>query len=156
MSMCARFFTTGHLRLYLDLRAALKVQPSNTEALEELLSVLSSQSPPPPAPSYPDEAASSSVGATSAAPRNIPSSNHNPQIPKPKSQKPLPFGRTKADDRKLKIVPIPVMFEVPKYIPGDPSSTLKATRAQKVKNVTTKTETFVYPSWEKYTVKLVA
>ncbi|KAN0092589.1 hypothetical protein V8E55_003373 [Tylopilus felleus] len=139
-----------------DLRAALKIQPSNAEALEELLSLLSSQSSSSPFSSYPDEAASSSVGGTSATPRNIPSTNHNLQIPKSKSQKSLPFARTKADDRKLKIMLIPVMFEVPEYTPGDPSSTLKSTRAQRVKNVTTKTETFICPSWEKYTVKHVA
>ena len=150
-------FTTVCLKFYSDLRAALKIQPSNTEALEEMLSLLSSpQSSALPTSSYPDEATSSSVGGTSATPRNIPSSNYNPQIPKPKSQKPLPFARTKADDRKLKLMAIPVMFEVPEYIPGDPSSTWKATRAQRVKDVTTKTETFVYPSWEKYTVKHVA
>lgn len=145
---------TVYLRVHADLRAALKIQPSNTEALEELLSLLSSQSSSSP-PTYPDEATSSSVGGTSATPRT-PASNYNPQLPKPKSQKPLPFARTKADDRKLKIMPIPVLFEVPEYVAGDPSSTFKATRAQKVKSVTTKTETFVYPSWEKYTVKHVA
>ncbi|KAF8124798.1 hypothetical protein EV363DRAFT_701277 [Boletus edulis] len=136
-----------------DFRAALKIQPSNTEALEELLSVLSSQTSSSPTSSYPDEATSSAVGGTSATPRNTPLTNNNFQTPKPKPPKPLPFARTKADDRKLKIMAIPVMFEVPGYIPGDPSSTLKSTRAQKVKNVTTKTETFVYPTWEKYTVK---
>lgn len=149
-------FTTACLRFHPDLRAALRIQPSNTEALEEMLSLLPSQSSPPLTPLYPDEATSSSVGGTSATPRNIPLSNHNYlQIPKPKSQKQLPFARTKADDRKLKIMPIPVMFEVPEYIPGDASSTWKSTRAQRMKNVTTKTETFIYPSWEKYTVKQV-
>ncbi|KAH0833443.1 hypothetical protein J3R83DRAFT_12558 [Lanmaoa asiatica] len=138
-----------------DLRAALRIQPSNTEALEEMLSLLPSQSLPL-TPSYLDETASSSIGGTSATPRDIPPSNHNRlQIPKSKSQKQLPFARTKADDRKLKIIPIPVMFEVPEYVPGEPSSTWKSTRAQRVKNVTTKTETFVCPSWEKYTVKQV-
>lgn len=139
-----------------DLRAALRIQPSNAEALEEMLSLIPPQSPLGSIPPYPDEAASSSVGGTSATPRNTPASNLNHvQIPKPKPQKQLPFARTKADDRKLKIMPIPVMFEVPEYASGDPSSSWKSTRAQKVKNVTTKTETFVYPSWEKYTVKQV-
>lgn len=149
-------FMTACLRFYSDLRAALRVQPSNTEALEEMLSLLPSESSPPLTPLYPDEATSSSVGGTSTTPRSIPLSNQNHfQIPKPKSPKQLPFGRTRADDRKLKIMSIPVMFEVPEYIPGDPSSTWRSTRAQKVKNVTTKTETFIYPSWEKYTVKQV-
>lgn len=121
-----------------------------------MLSLLPTQPSLSPTPPYPDEATSSSVGGTSAAPRDIPMSNHNLlQVPKPKTQKQLPFARTKADDRKLKIMPIPVLFEVPEYVPGDPSSTWKSTRAQRVKNVTTKTETFVYPSWEKYTVKQV-
>lgn len=144
-----------HIRAFhTDLRAALRIQPTNTEALEEMLSLLPSSLSP--TPSYTDEATSSSVSGTSATPRNTPLSNHNLlQIPKPKSQKQLPFARTKADDRKLRIMPIPVMFEVPKYVPGDPSATWKSTRAQKVRNVTTRTETFVYPSWEKYTVKQV-
>jgi len=139
-----------------DLRSALRIQPTNTEALEEMLSLLPSQSSLLPPPSSAEEATSSSVGGTSATPRSIPLSNPNHlQIPKPKSQKQLPFARTKADDRKLKIMPMPVMFEVPEYVPGDPTATLKSTRAQKVKNVTTKTETFMYPSWEKYMVKQV-
>ena len=143
----------GCLRLHTDLRSALRIQPSNTEALEEILSLLPSQSSVSPTPSYADGATSSSLCGTSATPCKIPLPNHNLQTPKPKSQKQLPFARTKADDRKLKIMSMPVMFEVPEYVPGDPSATLKSTRAQKMKNVTTKTETFVYPSWEKYTVK---
>lgn len=100
---------------------------------------------PPPSPSYHNEAASSSVGGISATLHSATPSNHDRlQLASPKPSKQLPFARTKADDRKLKIVPLPVMFEVPEYIPGDPSSSWKSTKAHKVKNVTTKTETFSF------------
>jgi len=77
------------------------------------------------------------------------------QLPKSKASKPLPFPRTNEDDKKLKIVFIPVLFEVPEYVSGDPSAMWKSMKAKKMKSMTTKTETFVYPSWEKYTVKQV-
>ncbi|KIJ62920.1 hypothetical protein HYDPIDRAFT_182579 [Hydnomerulius pinastri MD-312] len=140
-----------------DLRSALKIQPTNTEALDEMLSLLPPEPSPPPSPSYHNEAASSSMGGSNSATLQLPvPSNHDRlQLPKSRQPKQLPFARTKADDRKLKIMPIPVMFEVPEYMPGDPSATWKSTKALKVKNVTTKTETFLFPSWEKYTVKQV-
>ncbi|KAF9231129.1 hypothetical protein BU15DRAFT_56546 [Melanogaster broomeanus] len=140
-----------------DLRAALRIQPSNTEALEEMLSLLPPDRSPPPSPLYPDEAASSSLGGGTSATLHCPTppDHDHLHLHRPKPAKQLPFSRTKADDRKLKIMPIPVMFEVPEYIPGDPSSTWKSTRAHRVKNVTTKTETFLFPSWEKYSVKHV-
>ncbi|KAH7884830.1 hypothetical protein F5I97DRAFT_1507880 [Phlebopus sp. FC_14] len=140
-----------------DLRSALKIQPSNAEALEEIMSLLLPlDTSTPPSQQSPVYEASSSAGGTSAALQPPPPSNHDRlQLPKPKQPKQLPFARTKADDRKLKIVPIPVMFEVPEYIPGDPSATWKSSKAQKVKNLTTTTETFLFPSWEKYTVKQV-
>lgn len=134
-----------------DLRAALRIQPGNQEALEELLSLIPHEAS--------DDLSASSLAASSSgatSPHRPAPSNHNRlQLPKSKSFKPLPFTRTKGDDKKLKIVPIPVFFEVPEYVPGDPSAMWKSMKAKKVKNMSTKTESFVYPSWEKYTVKQV-
>ncbi|KAL4066725.1 hypothetical protein J3A83DRAFT_220880 [Scleroderma citrinum] len=134
-----------------DIRAALRIQPSNPEAREELLSLI------PLEPS--DNLAASSLAASSSGAtllnRPAPSNHDCLQLPKSKGFKSPPFPRTKGDDKKLKIVPIPVLFEVPEYVPGDPSAMWKSMKAEKMENMTTKTESFVYPSWEKYTVKQV-
>ncbi|KAG6334799.1 hypothetical protein ID866_4288 [Astraeus odoratus] len=134
-----------------DLRAALRIQPNNPEALEELMTLI------PLEPSD-DVTASSEVASSSGAAMvsRLPPSNHDRlQLPKPKTFKPLPFPRAKEDDQRLRIVFIPAIFEVPEYVSGDPSAMWKSMKAQKMKNMTTKTETFVYPSWEKYTVKQI-
>ncbi|KAF8155339.1 hypothetical protein K438DRAFT_1910135 [Mycena galopus ATCC 62051] len=118
-----------------DLRAILKLQPTNTEALQELLALVP---PPPPSPTSASTPLASSASTTSlsspAEPSPSPSSStapvpsnshsrenshaHHPTDPldqererlgvaKPKQPKPLPFARTRADDRKLKIVVVP-------------------------------------------------
>ncbi|KAF7335449.1 Outer envelope protein 64, chloroplastic [Mycena venus] len=103
-----------------DLRAILKLQPTNTEAIEELLALV-----PPPSPTSSltfasctstSTSTSSSSSRSAAEPSQSHSHSHNPEqlllherlgIGKVKPPKPLPFGRTRADDRKLKIVLVP-------------------------------------------------
>ncbi|KAH7921028.1 hypothetical protein BV22DRAFT_1132596 [Leucogyrophana mollusca] len=162
-----------------DLRAALKIQPSNSEAIAELLSLL----PPEQATPSPPSASSSSAPSNSSSLQR-PSNSDRLQLPKPKPPKQLPFARTWGDDRKIKIVAVPVTFEVP--VPdascplppalakasgsSHPSSTKTnpqpspaGPKAAKPKaeipnsgvKVKTQKESFVFPSWEKYVVKQV-
>ncbi|KDQ58995.1 hypothetical protein JAAARDRAFT_649876 [Jaapia argillacea MUCL 33604] len=127
-----------------DYRAALKIQPNNTEALAELISLL----PPDPTP---QKASSSSFSSSSMpssssssfAPSSSSSSSFHPthsasssfsgngssnsldylRIPKSKPLKPLPFARTEADDRKLKISLTPMTIDMPVdsfFVPRNP------------------------------------
>lgn len=129
-----------------DLRAALKIQPTNTEALDELLSILPPEDSSNLGPSSSSLATSSS--STSPAPRNVTSLYDHLHLPKPKQSKQLPFARCSADDRKIKVASIPVSYEVPVTPSGKTATELKS------KDLKTRTESFIFPSWEKYTVKL--
>ncbi|KAJ7765859.1 hypothetical protein DFH07DRAFT_1014354 [Mycena maculata] len=77
-----------------DLRALLKLQPSNTEALHELAALL-----PPPSPSSSPPATSSSDASAELYARL--------GLPRPKPPKAPPFPRTKMDARRLKVVLVP-------------------------------------------------
>lgn len=133
-------------KLLLDLRAALKIQPSNSEALDELISILPPDDSSRLAPSSSSLATSSS--STSPAPRNAGSLYDHLHLPKLKQPKQLPFPRSSNDDRKIKVSSIPVSYEVPLMSAGKASTELKS------KDLKTRTESFIFPSWEKYTVRL--
>lgn len=94
-----------------DLRAALKVQPTNEEAMAELISLLpperllkskpkSKLEPSPPAQS---SSSSSKQPESESAPKLAEVNGKQ----RPKQPKQPPFTRTRADDRKLKVVLIP-------------------------------------------------
>ncbi|KAJ7183662.1 hypothetical protein C8R46DRAFT_1308562 [Mycena filopes] len=89
-----------------DLRAILKLQPTNTDAIEELLALL-----PPPSPSKSIASAAPSSSSSSshavAAPSNRPELHERLGIAKPKPPKPLPFARTRGDERRLQVVLVP-------------------------------------------------
>lgn len=129
-----------------DLRAALKIQPSNNEALDELLSILPPDDSSRLAPSSSSLATSSS--STSPAPRNAGSLYDHLHLPKLKQPKQLPFARSSNDDRKIKVSSIAVSYEVPLMPAGKTSTELKS------KDLKTRTESFIFPSWEKYSVRL--
>jgi hypothetical protein len=129
-----------------DLRAALKIQPSNNEALDELLSILPPDDSSRLAPSSSSLATSSS--STSPAPRNAASLYDHLHLPKLKQPKQLPFARSSHDDKKIKVSSIPVSYEVPLMPAGKISTELKP------KDLRSRTESFIFPSWEKYTVRL--
>jgi len=77
----------------------------------------------------------------------------------------VPFPRTTADEQKLKIILVPMTVEVPVYIPTldpEPMTPLSRTPAhifrkekQKLKqgDVKMRSETFLYPNWERYAVR---
>ncbi|KAJ6578078.1 hypothetical protein B0H19DRAFT_575094 [Mycena capillaripes] len=104
-----------------DLRAILKLQPTNTEAVQELLALV-----PSPTSSFISAGSSSPTASTFTSSASGSSSSHEPEpsssshtaepeshlherlgIAKPKPPKALPFARTRMDERRLKIVLVP-------------------------------------------------
>ena len=142
------------LTLISDLRAVLRLQHSNTEALAEILALCPLEAPPIEHPVA--SGSSSSQPSSSAAP---PTHNHI-WIPTPKASKPLPFPRSPTDDRKLKISTIPITVEIPVDLPlfapaAGASSASHKMGAEPPPGRTVK-QTFSYPTWERYLVKKVS
>ncbi|KAH9933557.1 uncharacterized protein BXZ73DRAFT_46327 [Epithele typhae] len=134
-----------------DLRAVLRLQPSNSEALTEICLLCPSE-----AARIEQPVAS---GSSSSAPPPVQGSTW---IPAPKVPKPLPFARGVLDDRKLKISTIPITVEIPEDLSifaadtASPSKT-KATATANADALKTSSgrmmkQTFQYPSWERYMV----
>ncbi|CAL1715752.1 unnamed protein product [Somion occarium] len=169
-----------------DIRAVLRLHPSNKEAQAELAALVPpdtgpasagstrvSQKPPSPSPSSSKAASSSNPAASSssstAPPPSSTSSKTIPHRPGRLKQKASPFPRTEADDRKLKIsclpltVDIPAMCDLLAYANSRPKSG-KENKGKKTQSSTftapngvqTTTETFSYPSWDRYVVKRVS
>ncbi|KAG5646497.1 hypothetical protein DXG03_003262 [Asterophora parasitica] len=196
-----------------DLRAVLKVQPTNVEALAELASLLPPERPKPKPkpnidqpnidqPGIPDALSSSSASSRPIAPpQSSPSSSSsskpgpNPEsLPKADSKarrraeqaKQPPWPPTKADERKLKVVLIPapaVGMAFEEYgrhyarqaaaaghtsspaVKNDKGSVasgkwpahndkMKHSKIREMEEIM-KTETVVYPSWDRYIVRRV-
>lgn len=169
-----------------DIRAVLRLHPSNKEAQAELAALVPpdtgpasagstrvSQKPASPSPSSSKAASSSNPAASSssstAPPPSSTSSKTIPHRPGRLKQKASPFPRTEADDRKLKIsclpltVDIPAMCDLLAYANSRPKSG-KENKGKKTQSSTftapngvqTTTETFSYPSWDRYVVKRVS
>ncbi|KAK7055910.1 Acetamidase Formamidase [Favolaschia claudopus] len=90
----------------LYLRAVLKLQPTNAEAIQELLTLLP-PSPTSSATTFASSTSSSSNTGADASKSRQELLHERLGIGKPKLPKPLPFPRTRADDRKLRIVIVP-------------------------------------------------
>ncbi|KAJ7471036.1 hypothetical protein FB451DRAFT_325207 [Mycena latifolia] len=94
-----------------DLRSILKLQPTNTDAIQELLSLLppSSSASSPTSSTFASSTSSSAVAEPShtGAAAATAELHERLGIGKPKQPKPLPFARTRQDDRKLKVVLVP-------------------------------------------------
>lgn len=94
-----------------DLRAILKLQPTNTEAIQELLSLLtpSSSRSSPTSATFASSTSSSAVAEPSHTGAAAATAELHDRlgIGKLKQPKALPFARTRMDDRKLKIVLVP-------------------------------------------------
>ncbi|KAJ3548762.1 hypothetical protein NM688_g5253 [Phlebia brevispora] len=160
-----------------DLRAMLKLQPTNTEALAEM----SALAPPEFILETPDsdqirwrsgdQATSSSASGSSKRTQNAASSSRSPHgsldfaspsdHPKKKNPQSLPFARTFMDDRKLKINSLPMTIDVPVDLPlPDPlpkggKDKGKRPSMPPLSSIRTQPETFIYPSWERYVVKRI-
>ena len=154
--------------ILLDLRAALKVQPTNQEAMAELASLIPSEtiSLPP---------ASSSSYQYPYVPSPTNREYERLFSPKPKQLHPPPFSQSKADSRKLKIVAVPMTVDLPVVDFGGSvgtttiPSTLRNRRDKEKQmsgekkrvaatgssSIKIKSSTIIYPSWERYVVQRV-
>ena len=154
-----------------DLRALIRLQPTNIEAISELTTLI------PPEPLSVQSAKGATAGGSSSSAKD-----DHLDLPKPRVQKPLPFETTDEDRQKLKIsnllltVDVPSNFEFvtaataavgicgktpPSGRRGKPKrsgprggnemsasgDTKKAGEGQKM--------SFTYPNWERYLVKKV-
>ena len=111
------------LNFFPDLRAVLKLQPSNAEAAAELDKIVSLRHK---SKTRPNRASSSATGDTSSAAGHT---VHKSDIPTPHTANdPLPFARTYRDNYKLKIsslpLTIPAASPFPNTLTGVPSTAL--------------------------------
>ncbi|KAI0763339.1 hypothetical protein BD413DRAFT_212428 [Trametes elegans] len=135
-----------------DLRAVLRLQPSSTEAIAEIMLLC----PPEPTTSSSQPSSSSSSSKATITSGGVPG-----WIPTPKPPKPLPFVRSKTDDRKLKISALPITVDIPVDFPfftGSGGVENKSTTPPSSSSFSGKTvaQTFSYPSWERYMVQKIS
>jgi len=155
-----------------DLRALIRLQPYNTEAISELTVLL----PPNPLSAQPTKGATAGGSSSSAKGDYL-------DLPKPRLPKPLPFEMTDEDRQKLKISNLPLTVDVPSNFEfmaaatpatgisgktplgrkgklkqsGPRGGNNMAMGPDTKKNVGKgQTMSFTYPNWERYLVKKVA
>ena len=165
-----------HIEQPIDLRAVLRLQPTNADAIRELTELLF-----PPGGDNTDIAFLDSANPSSSKqPTTVTKEKHSEKlrrlgIPEPKPTKQPPFSKTYADDRKLKIVlasgvggGVNGMAKSRKTgsAAGDAQQQQPLKRHGKEKAGTMKTmktkemermraECATYPSWDRYEVKKV-
>lgn len=143
-----------------DLRAVLKLQPNNMEAITELASLL-------PQTRLNEEEKENIPGSSSSSSK--PQSNDNTDyinevldrlnIARPKQPKPPPFHRTRLDDKRLKITLMTVSAsEYEELLRHDGKncshSNLKRKAKASLKEVDkSKADAVLYPGWDRYIVK---
>ena len=158
----------------IDLRAVLRLQPTNTDAIRELTELLS-----PPGDDSTDLIFIDSANPSSSKqPTTVTKEKHTEKlrrlgIPKPKPTKQPPFAKTHADDRKLRIALLSGVGDGTSGIAksrkvgsavGDAQQQQPVRRHGKEKAGTMKTmktkemermraECVTYPSWDRYVVK---
>ncbi|KAL0948651.1 hypothetical protein HGRIS_010455 [Hohenbuehelia grisea] len=187
----ARKMLGRHEEAIKDLRMVLKLQPTNAEAISELLSLLppldepksnthqhgsSSRLEPSGSSSssstrhQPSGSSSSyAIPATSSGSQSAPSHDPLHRIFKPKPSKPLPFTKTRSDERKLKFTFIPMTIDGPprershatyceKHAKQCGHDHFKARTGPKAKENRKRAweglnGSISYPGWDRYTVK---
>jgi hypothetical protein len=155
-----------------DLRALIRLQPSNIEAISELTALLV------PNPSSAQPAKGAAAGGSSSS-----ANDDHLDLPKPRLQKPLPFEMTDGDSQKLKISNLPLTVDIPSNFEFMAAATAAAGVGGKappsgrkgrpkrsgprgsgdmpmgpdMKKPAGKGQTmsFTYPNWERYIVKKV-
>ena len=156
------------LRCPLDLRALIRLQPYNTEAISELAALL----PPNPLTAQPTKAATAGGSSSSGKGDYL-------DLPKPRLPKPLPFETTEEEKQKLKISNLPLTVDVPsnfEFMAAAPGMGGKTPSGRKGKPKQSgrrggkdipmipdmkkgagkgQTMSFTYPNWERYLVKKV-
>lgn len=154
----------------IDLRALIRLQPHNTEAISELTTLL----PPNPSSLQPTKSATAGGSSSSAKDSHL-------DLPKPRLPKPLPFEPADEDRQKLKISNLPLTVDVPSNGECVAAATTAAGMGGKTRpsrkgkpkqsgprggNGTDsgpdmkragkgQTMSFTYPNWERYIVKKV-
>ncbi|KAI0077282.1 hypothetical protein K474DRAFT_1643541 [Panus rudis PR-1116 ss-1] len=150
-----------------DLRAVLKLQPSNAEAQVELAALLPQNpqfqrmvsSRASPIPSSSSGPPSSHAGSSSAPAQSSSSSSSATPTKGRQKQKQPPFPLTPTDSRKLKITHLPMTVDVP--VGFDPfmfsgSGLFKNLKTDTASGMHVVTETVTYPSWDRYVVQKVS
>jgi len=155
-----------------DLRALIRLQPYNAEAISELAALL----PPNPLSVQPTKSAMAGCSSSAAKDDHL-------DLPKPRLPKPLPFETTDEDRQKLKISNLPLTVDVPSNFEFMTAATAAAGMGGKpppsgrkgkpkrsgprggndmsmggdMKKNAGKGQTmsFTYPNWERYLVKRV-
>lgn len=152
-----RFYRLRRIVTFTDLRAVLKLQPNNMEAITELASVL------PHTRLNEDNIPGSSSSSSK------PQSNDNTEyinevldrlnIARPKQPKQPPFPRTRLDDKKLKITLMTVSAsEYEELLRGDKSPDGGCSHKRKAKASLKevdkhRVDAVMYPGWDRYIVK---
>ena len=153
-----------------DLRALIRLQPNNTEAISELTVLL----PPNPHSTWPTKDAMAGGSSSSTNGDYL-------GLPKPRSPRPLPFETTEEDEQRLRISNLPLTVDIPSNFEfmaaataaGMGSKTSSGRKGKPRRNGrrgsgdmsigpdTKKTSgegqtmSFTYPNWERYLVKKV-
>ena len=155
-----------------DLRALIRLQPNNTEAISELTALL----PPNPPSPHPTKGATAGGSSSSANDDYL-------DLPKPKHPKALPFETTENDKQKLRISNLPLTVDIPSNFEFMAAATVAAGMGGKTPSSGRKgkpkrsgprgsndmplgldtkkasgkgqTMSFTYPNWERYLVKKV-
>lgn len=150
-----------------DLRALIRLQPYNSEAISELAALLH------PNPSSVQPAKGATAGGSSSS-----ANDDCLNLPKPRPPKPLPFEMSDEDGQKLKISNLPLTVDIPSSFEfmaaaGMDGKTPSGKKGKPKRGVPRKsnempvgpdtkkgsgkgqTMSFTYPNWERYLVKKV-
>ncbi|KJA25072.1 hypothetical protein HYPSUDRAFT_135179 [Hypholoma sublateritium FD-334 SS-4] len=138
-----------------DLRAVIRLQPTNTDAIRELTELLSATGGEKTSKAIPDENTnpSSSKQAPSPQKETFAEMLRRLGIPEPKPTKQPPFQRTRADDRKLKISLLAGATDATHGKHRKGAGTMRTKRAHEMELM--RAECMTYPSWDRYTIKRV-
>ncbi|KAI5122280.1 hypothetical protein M0805_002360 [Coniferiporia weirii] len=137
-----------------DLRAVLKIQPENAEALAELMLVMPSAAIDiaPTTAIHPSKQRPLSSGSPSSSARSDLGgsggnglSSSSAASSREKRRDPLPFELAEADTRKLRIYTHPLQVEMPVIVKGRGKGKAGAYDIQ--------VETYSYPTWERCKVQ---
>ena len=145
-----------------DLRAVLKLQPNNMEAITELASLLPQTRLTEEENNIPGSSSSSSKPQSNDNTDYINEVLDRLNIARPKQPKPPPFHRTRLDDKRLKITLMTVSAsEYEELLRHDGKknnncshSNYKRKAKASLKEVDkNKADAVVYPGWDRYIVK---
>lgn len=142
-----------------DLRAALKLQPSNVEAAAELANIAPTKRHTKTRTSPSSSMSTPTSSATGSSPHRTEVSDPcRPDVPANEDEASLPFAKTYRDDFRLKISSLPLTIDVPVDLPppfiGSHEKVRRAAPPPPT-SVPTRIETFSYPNWERYVIQKI-